>query len=66
MRIDNAGYVVQTTRNLLCERVSLVALRPRNPDVNRRRLAEIQDLINNIRRLEEELQFPKALWQFAT
>ena len=29
-------------------------------------LTEIQDLIDDIRRLEEELQWRKALWQFAT
>ena len=65
MRIHNAGNGVQFMRDLLRERIGLVALWPGNPDVDRRRLTEIQHLIDDIGGLEEKLQFRKALGQFA-
>ena len=45
--------------------IGLIAVRPGHADVDRRRLAEVQHLIDDVGRLEEELQLRKALGQLA-
>ena len=65
MGIDDSRHALQIVRQLGGQRIGLVAVRSRYADVDRRRLAEIQHLIDDIGGLEEELQLGKALRQLA-
>ena len=55
MRVDYAGHLLQIMRQLGGDRIGLIVVRSGNANVDGRRLAKIQHLIDDIRRLEKEL-----------
>ena len=50
-----AGHLLQIMRQLSGDRISLIVVRSGNANVDGRGLAEIQHLVDDIRRLEKEL-----------
>ena len=65
MRIDDSGHTLQIVRQLAGKRIGFGTVRTGYPDVDRRRLTEIQHLIDDVGRLEKELQLRKTLRQLA-
>ncbi len=65
MGIGDATDGLDVARQLRGDFVGLVIVGPRDADVDRCRLAEIQHLVDDVGWLEEELQLGEALGQFA-
>ena len=57
MRIHDARHVGDIVSQLARHRIRLVVIRAADADVDRRRLAEIQNLVDDVGRLKEKLQF---------
>src|ERR1700719_525379 len=65
MRIDYTGDALQIARKRRRQPVGVILIGSRYPDIDRRRLAEVQYLIDDIGRLEEELQRGETLGKVA-
>ena len=59
MRIHDSGNARHRARDFRGQSKRGIFIRSRYPDIDGRRLTEIEDLIDDIGRLEEELQFGK-------
>ncbi len=63
MRIDDTRNASDIARQSGRQRVGLLVVRPCDPNVDGRRLTEIQDLIDDVGRLKEETKVGKAFGQ---